>query len=32
MTQPPFLEIKKIWLPFDNGGLSNGDQIFLVAI
>ncbi len=30
MTGPPFLVIEKIWSPFDGGGMSNGDQMFLV--
>jgi hypothetical protein len=32
MTQPPFLVTKKIQSPFDNGGLSDGDQFFFVTI
>jgi hypothetical protein len=30
--QPPFLVTEKIRLPSDNGGVSNGNQIFLVTI
>jgi hypothetical protein len=32
MIGPPFLTIKNIQLPSNSGNLSNGDQIFWIAI